>query len=115
MPAILGPGMCFGMTGGRASIVATTTGGNAVMLPQNAAQVPADMPSWSLTQPSHLPDMGISFVTPVAISTAIAEAWKPWAVSPMARDRAIKTATIRRVFSDMELKLTAGIGKYQRR
>ncbi len=88
-----------------------TTGGKAVMLLQYAAQAPADMPSWSLTQPSHLPDIGISFAAPAAISTAIAGARKPWAVSPMAKDRANRTATIWRVFSDMAMKITGGVRK----
>ena len=75
MPAISGPGTCLGVTGRSSSIVATTTAGKAVMPPQYAAQVAADMPPWSLTQPSHPSDIGISFVAPVAISTAIAEVW----------------------------------------
>jgi hypothetical protein len=69
----MGPGICSGEMVGSASSAMITTGGKAVMLLQYAAQAPADMPSWSLTQPSHLPDIGISFAAPVAISTAIAE------------------------------------------
>jgi hypothetical protein len=57
---------------GSASIVLITINGNAAMLPQYAAHAPADMPSWLLTQPSHLSDIGMS-PDAVTISTAIAD------------------------------------------
>jgi len=75
---------------------------------QYAAQVASDMLCLLSPQSSHLPDIGISPVAEVAISTPIAATRAPWTVSPMARVKAKQMAMIRRVFFGIVVKLANG-------
>jgi hypothetical protein len=101
------------MTAGSESTAVMITNGRAVIPLQYAAQVASDMLCLLSPQSSHLPDIGISSVAEVAISTPIAATRAPWTVSPMARVKAKKVATIRRVFLDIALKLTNEGSNYQ--